>query len=120
MESIMAGDTGSRDMGDWIGITVALLSAFMAVTKVKDDNLVQAMMQSKSDAVDTWSEYQAKKIKRHLVEMGRTQVGDLALSASGIGRDSLLNQVHIYGEDILRYEQEEKALRKRAKDFEAR
>ena len=24
---------GSRDLGDWIGITVALLSVFMAVTK---------------------------------------------------------------------------------------
>jgi hypothetical protein len=28
----------------------------MAVTKVKDDNIVQAMLQAKSDAVDKWGE----------------------------------------------------------------
>ncbi len=115
----MAEKTDSRDMGDWIGITVALLSVFMAVTKVKDDNLVQAMMQAKADAVDTWSEYQAKKIKHHLVEMARTQIEDLALSATGIGKDSMLSQIRVYGEDIKKYDQEEKVLQTRAKDFEA-
>ena len=62
----MPENSGARDLGDWIGITVAFLSVFMAVTKVKDDNIVQAMMQAKSDAVDTWSEYQSKRIKHHL------------------------------------------------------
>jgi len=49
-----------------VAISVALLSTFMAVSKVKDDNLVQAMLQAKTDAVDTWNEYQSKKLKHHL------------------------------------------------------
>src|SRR5437588_4899266 len=65
-----------------VAVCVALLAAFMAVTKVKDDNIVQAMLQAKSDAVDTWGEYQAKKIKQHLVELGRDQARILRLSAA--------------------------------------
>lgn len=60
-------------LNNLIAISVALLAAFMAVTKVKDDNIVQAMLQAKSDAVDTWGEYQAKRIKHHLVELDATR-----------------------------------------------
>ncbi|MBO0799681.1 MAG: DUF4337 family protein, partial [Blastocatellia bacterium] len=58
---------------NWVAISVAVIAAFMAVTKIKDDNIVQAMLQSKSDAVDTWSEYQSKRIKQHVLELGRDQ-----------------------------------------------
>ncbi len=116
----MTENTGSRDMGDFIGITVALLSAFMAVTKVKDDNLVQAMMQAKSDAVDTWSEYQSKKIKHHMMEMGRNEARDMSLLAPGVAIDSIQSQIKNYSEEINKYDQEEKSLLIRAKDFESR
>jgi len=38
----------------------------MAISKIKDDNIVQSMQVAKADAVDTWGEYQATKIKHHL------------------------------------------------------
>ena len=67
-------EAAPRDrLNTWVAVCVALLATFMAVTKVKDDNIVQAMLQAKSDAVDTWSEYQAKRIKQHLLELGRDQ-----------------------------------------------
>ncbi len=116
----MADGAGPRDMGDWIGITVALLSAFMAVTKVKDDNIVQAMMQAKSDAVDTWSEYQAKKIKQHLVEMGRNQTRDMSLLAPGIAKDSMESQIREYSGEIKKYDEEKITLQSKARAFEAR
>jgi hypothetical protein len=116
----MPETSADRDMGNWIGITVALLSAFMAVTKVKDDNIVQAMMQAKSDAVDTWSEYQAKKIKQHLVEIGRNQARDLARLYPGIARDSMENRIAEYSRDLQKYAQEEKELQAKAKGFESR
>src|SRR5436189_5692062 len=73
-------DSNKRErLNNWIAISVALLAAFMAVTKVKDDNIVQAMLQAKSDAVDTWSEYQSKRIKHHLTELGRDQALALGL-----------------------------------------
>jgi len=57
MESLMEINTKSEAkdrLNTWVAISVALLASFMAVTKVKDDNIVQAMLQAKSDAVDTW------------------------------------------------------------------
>ena len=42
-------------LNNWVAISVAIISVFMAVSKVKDDNIVQAMLQAKSDAVDTAS-----------------------------------------------------------------
>ena len=48
-------ESTSRDrLNTLVAVFVALLATFMAVTKVKDDNIVQAMLQAKSDAVDTW------------------------------------------------------------------
>ena len=32
---------------NWVAISVAIISVFMAITKVKDDNIVQAMLQAK-------------------------------------------------------------------------
>src|ERR687886_1870536 len=65
---------GAHDrLNNAVAVLVAIVAAFMAVTKVKDDNIVQAMLQAKSDAVDTWSEYQSKRIKQHVMELGRDQ-----------------------------------------------
>src|SRR5207237_983907 len=68
-----SGDKSRDQFNNWIAVSVAILAAFMAVTKVKDDNIVQAMLQAKSDAVDSWNEYQSKRIKHHLVELGHDQ-----------------------------------------------
>src|ERR1043166_2114871 len=82
-------ESNARDrFNHWVAISVALLAAFMAVTKVKDDNIVQAMLQAKSDAVDTWGEYQAKKIKRLGVELGRAQAILLKAAAPAPSRPS--------------------------------
>src|SRR5262245_12603074 len=78
-------DKSSNRLNNWIAVSVAILAAFMAVTKVKDDNLVQAMLQAKSDAVDTWSEYQSKRIKHHLLELGRDQATALRTNATAQG-----------------------------------
>lgn len=115
----MAENGGTRDLGDWIGITVALLSVFMGVTKVKDDNIVQAMMQAKSDAVDSWSEYQSKRIKHHLSEMGLDQTRELILLAPGVAKDSMAAQIAKYSSEIEKYGAEEKAIQSKAKGFEA-
>ena len=69
---INGGEAQNR-LNNAVAVMVAIVAAFMAVTKVKDDNIVQAMLQAKSDAVDTWSEYQSKRIKQHLEELGRDQ-----------------------------------------------
>ena len=105
-------------LNNWIAISVAIISVFMAITKVKDDNIVQAMLQAKSDAVDTWNEYQAKKIKQHMAELGVNQVKALQVLAQGKGSTELLSQQKQYQDAITRYHAEEDALTRKAKRFE--
>jgi hypothetical protein len=52
----------SRDrFNNQIAIAVAIVSAFMAVSKVKDDNIVQGMQKAQAEKVDYWNEYQARR-----------------------------------------------------------
>lgn len=105
-------------INNWVAVTVAIVSVFMAITKVKDDNIVQAMLQSKSDAVDTWNEYQSKKVKQHMAELGISQVQALQVLAPGKGGDVLARQQQQYQDSITRYQKEADALSKKAKVFE--
>jgi hypothetical protein len=51
-----------------VAITVLAVSVFLAVTKLKDDNIVHKMNFVKADSVDVWNEYQAERIKLHVDE----------------------------------------------------
>jgi hypothetical protein len=105
-------------LNNWVAVTVAILAVFMAITKVKDDNIVQNMLQAKSDAVDTWNEYQAKKLKHHMAELGVNQVQALQVLAQGKGNPVLTSQQKGYQDAIVRYQKEEDVLMKKAKGFE--
>jgi hypothetical protein len=105
-------------LNNWVAIAVAIISVFMGVSKVKDDNIVQAMLQAKSDAVDTWNEYQSKKLKHHLAEMGLSQIQALQQVAPGKGGEVFRAQAEKYQAAITRYTGEEETLMKKAKAFE--
>src|SRR2546421_6971563 len=103
-----SGDKSRDRFNNWIAVSVAILAAFMAITKVKDDNIVQAMLQAKSDAVDTWSEYQSKRIKHHLSELGRDQTAALRATTTVPQSAALFDQqVKRYESDIARYQSDE-------------
>ena len=116
-EQLQAAETKNR-LNNWVAVTVALISVFMSVSKVKDDNICQAMLQNKSDAVDSWNEYQSKKLKHHMAELGLSQVQVLQLVAPGRGVAELAAQQKQYRDSILRYQGEEEAIMKRAKAHE--
>ena len=63
-----------------VAITVALLATFLAVCKVKDDNIVQAMQQSQADRLDHWNFYQARNIRQ---DVAAAAVVQLKLAAAG-------------------------------------
>jgi Domain of unknown function (DUF4337) len=105
-------------LNNLVAITVAILAVFMAITKVKDDNIVQNMLQAKSDAVDTWNEYQSKKLKQHMAELGLSQAQAMQVLAPGRGSAVLEAQQKGYQDAIARYLKEEDALMKKAKGFE--
>ena len=113
-------ESTSRDrLNTWVAVFVALLASFMAVTKVKDDNIVQAMLQAKSDAVDTWSEYQAKRIKHHLLELGRDQAIALRSTVAQHAKSKWDEQVKYYESEISRYKNDEDELKNKAREFES-
>ncbi len=117
LPDIASENNDSRDrLNSIVAVLVAILAGFMAVTKVKDDNIVQAMLQDKSDAVDTWGEYQAKKIKQHVLELGRDQSQVLRSAQNGAQVDEQLKH---YEAEIDRYQKDEDALQAKAHGFEA-
>ncbi len=116
-ERLDSAETKNR-LNNYIALAVAIISVFLAVTKVKDDNIVQAMLQAKSDAVDTWNEYQSKKLKQHLAELGLNQVQALQVLAPGKGTELLAVQQKQYRDAIARYQTEEETIMKKARAFE--
>ena len=64
----------SRDsFNNKIAIAVALVSAFMAVSKIKDDNIVQGMAKAQAETVDFWNEYQARRQRWFGLELAIAQ-----------------------------------------------
>src|SRR5262249_48266007 len=113
-------DERKSKLNNLVAISIVILVTFMAVTKVKDDNIVQAMLQLKSDAVDTWAQFQAKRIRRSLMETSRDQATALRASAPAPTAALLDEQIGRYESEIARYKNEETDLQKQAKDAEAK
>ena len=113
-----SGDKGRDQLNNWIAVSVAILAAFMAVTKVKDDNIVQAMLQAKSDAVDTWNEYQSKRIKHHLLELGHDQATAMRANAPPQSATVLEDELKRYDSEMARYGGDEKDLQAKARGLE--
>src|SRR3954462_3612548 len=63
-----------------VAISVALLSTFMGLCKVKDDNIVQGMQQAQANKLDHWAFYQARNIRE---EVARSSLLQLQLAAAG-------------------------------------
>jgi hypothetical protein len=88
-----AGKEKSRSrLNSWVAITVALVAAFMAVCKVKDDNIVQAMQQAQAKSIDDWSWYQSRNIRQDLAEQGAVQLDVQAQAAAPALRPIFLKQ----------------------------
>ena len=68
-------------LNTWVALTVAILATFMAVCKVKDDNIVQAMQQAQADRVDHWGYYQARNLREEIASAALVQ---FKLSADGL------------------------------------
>ena len=73
-------DAAAKDkrLNRMVALTVVTLSIFMGLSQVKDGNIVQAMAQAQSNAVDRWGEYQATKTKLHIDEVAMAQSRFLA------------------------------------------
>jgi hypothetical protein len=55
----------NKKLNSIVAITVVFVSVFLAMSKLKDDNIVRTMAFVKADSVDVWNQYQAERIKLH-------------------------------------------------------
>jgi hypothetical protein len=92
-----AADRSKARLNAAVAVTVALLATFMAICKVKDDNIVQAMQQAQADKVDHWGYYQARNIRQEVAEATALQ-----LRLARQGRPAA--EVAGYDEAIARYD----------------
>jgi len=99
-----------RRLNRVVALTVVVLSIFMGLGQVKDGNIVQAMAQAQSNAVDRWGEYQATRTKLHIDETALAQARVSPALAPEAAR---------LAAEIAKYEQESPGLRNAAQGFQA-
>jgi len=76
-------------LNTWVAIAVALLSTFMAICKVKDDNIVQAMQQAQADKLDHYNFYQARHLREDLATANAEMFRFMAAGADAHTAESL-------------------------------
>jgi hypothetical protein len=108
----------SKQLNRLVAVTVVILSVFMAVTKVKDDNIVQAMAKAKQESVDAWAEYQAARIKLHVDENALATLR-LLETVGTIDKALAAKQAAEYEADMKKYEARSKETRAKAEGLEA-
>ena len=82
-EQLASVDRRTARLNTWVALTVAVLATFMAVCKVKDDNVVQAMQQAQADRVDHWGYYQARNLREEVADATLVQLQLSAQDHSG-------------------------------------
>jgi hypothetical protein len=110
MDIEIDAEAKDKRLNRMVALTVVVMSIFMGLSPVKDGNIVQAMAQAQSNAVDRWGEYQATRTKLHIDET--------ALAQARVMPDMAVEQNRLAAE-ITKYERETPNLRKQAEGFQA-
>ncbi len=117
-ESKSESEKSNKRLNDLVAVTVVILTVFLAISKVKDDNIVQAMQKAQSGAVDAWAEYQAARIKLHVDENGLVQLR-LLETGNMIDKALAAKQAASFDSDIAKYQARSKETMDKAKSLEA-
>ena len=115
MELEISTEGAAKKLNRAVAMTVVMLSVFMAVAKIKDDNVVQAMQAVKTDMVDSWNEYQAARLKLHMME----QTGEIIRITAGPTLSAeVVTKLAAIEAEKQRYQNRSDALAAKAKKFE--
>jgi hypothetical protein len=120
MEVEVAAEAKDKRLNRLVALTVVILSIVMGLGQVKDGNIVQAMQQAQSDAVDHWGEYQATKTKLHIDEVALAQTSFLdGLGGAKVASATDAERARL-GAEMAKYNREIPDLRKQAEGDRAR
>lgn len=115
MEVEVKAEARSRALTNLAALSVVILSVFMAVAKIKDDNIVQAMQQAKSDEVDSWLEYDTVKTRLNLAE---TRISLFSVQqAAGASSDVLLAELDKARADVAKLTKRAAEMQGKAKGY---
>lgn len=104
MEVEVNAEAKDKRLNRMVAITVVTFSVFTGLCNIKDGNLVQAMQQAQSNAVDSWNEYQATKTKLHIDQAARGQI--ILLSGNTSPPQRRAEALRPLDADIARYKAE--------------
>src|SRR3954447_23950764 len=107
-------------LNNWIAILVAVFATFMALGNIKDGNIVQAMSQDQSKAVDQWSYYQAKGMKQNLAESVLDQLQIRKAQPGLAPQESALldKEIALYMATVKKYEKQKEEIKQAAEGAE--
>ncbi len=111
-----AADHASAKLNTWVALTVAVLATFMAICKVKDDNIVQAMQQAQADKVDHWAFYQARNVRQEVAKAAITQIKLSAIGQPTGGQTAYTDAITHYESFIEDEETKKQALKAQAEE----
>jgi hypothetical protein len=119
MDIEIGAEAKDKRLNRLVALTVVMLSIVMGLGQVKDGNIVQAMQQAQSNAVDRWSEYQATKTKLHIDETALAQTGFMsAIGGPAVAKPTAAEERRLSGE-LVKYGKEVVQLRAAAQGFQA-
>lgn len=99
-------------MGQRVGVLAAFIAVFLAVVTIQSHRSHTQAVIVRTEANDQWSFYQSKKIKGHLLELGRDVLGNQPQSEKTA---AMLERYKSEGE---RYAEEAKEIQKEAQTKE--
>ena len=102
MEADVKSEGDNKRLNQLVAVTVVILSVFMAISKVKDDNINQAMQKAKAESVDAWTEYQSARIKLYVDESALNTLR-LLESTGTVDKALAARQAAKYEADIQKY-----------------
>lgn len=102
------------ELGAMVAITVVVISVFLAVVKLKDENVIQGMQHAQVQAVDIWNQYQAERIKLHGDENDDAAL-KLRAGFAGAGAAALDAEAKRLEDRITHYRKESDDLSRQAK-----
>jgi hypothetical protein len=115
---VEAKDSAGEKLNMLIAVSVAILSTFVAVSNIKDGNIVQAMTVAQSGAVDTWNQFQAKRLRQAMAE-NAVREGEMLREVVPDDRKANVDKlIALHKGDIARYEKDKKELSDKAKGLE--
>lgn len=97
-----------------IGIMAAILAVALAIVSIMSHRTHTEAIIAKSEANDTWAQYQATRIKAHNVELGSSLLDVLGAKGDAADKMRAGNE-----KKLAKYEEEGKAIMAKAEGFEA-